>query len=82
MVPLPNPNQRWRQVGGCPPKTGCFLSQNRGFLGAKRSWNPFKTAKGRETIATFHVQLDFLVAKSPLLPSNSMICLRNGKKKG
>ena len=35
----------------------------------------------RETVATFHVRLDFAVLKSPLVPFNSTICPRNGPKR-
>ena len=32
-------------------------------------------------VCSLHVRLDFLVTKSPLLPSNSTICPRNGPQK-
>ena len=31
-------------------------------------------------LATLHMQLDFLVSKSPMRPSNSMMCPRNASK--
>ena len=40
-----------------------------------------ETAKRRQTAATIHVRLDFLLTKGPLVPSNSTICPRNGPKR-
>ena len=71
-----------RQVGRCPPKTAHFVPQNSlFFFGPKRPQSPFKSTKRRETVATLHVRLDLPVTRSPLLPSNSTICPRNGPQK-
>ena len=70
---------RGHQVGRCPPKTAYFVPQNTFSFGPQRPQNPFKMDKRRETGATFHVHLDFIVTKSPFLPSNSTICPRNGQ---
>ena len=54
------------------PKTASFCT--------KPLENLFETAKQKEMVATLHMQLDLLVSKSPLGPSNSTICSRNAPK--
>ena len=66
------------KFGGALPKLR-ILCPKTAFFGTKRPRNLVKTAKGRDTV-TIHVRLKFLVTKSPLLPSNSAICPRNGPK--
>ena len=68
-----------RQVRRCPPKTPLFVSQI-SLFGPKWPRNPFKMAKGGEKVCTLHVRFDFVITKSPLLPSNSKICRRNAPK--
>ena len=63
--------------GGALPNLR-ILCPKTAFFGPKQSRNPVKTAKRR--VATLHVRLDCPMTKSPLLPSNSTICLRNGPK--
>ena len=65
--------------GGALPKL-CILCPKTAFFGPKRPRNSFIMDKGREVVHTLHVRLDFLVTKSPLVPSNSTICPRNGPK--
>ena len=57
-----------------------ILCPKTAFLGPRLPQDPFKTAKRREAVRTLHVRLDLLVTKSPLLPSDSTICPRNGPK--
>ena len=65
--------------GGAIPKQR-ILCPKTDFCGPKRPRNPFKTAKRRETVATLYMLHDCPVTKSPLVPSNSTICPRNGPK--
>ena len=58
-----------------------ILCPKTAFLGPKRPENSVKTGKRRETVATFHVRLDFTMSKSPPVPFNSTICPRNGPKR-
>ena len=51
------------------------------LLAASRSSAPGHVGLGPPR-ATFDVRLDSIVTKSPLLPSNSTICPRNGPKMG
>ena len=71
------------KLGGALPKV-CIFCPKSAFFGPKRPRNRVKTAKGRETLRTLHVRLDFLVTSRPLLPSTSVICPRkkppNGQK--
>ena len=88
--PSPNPSfepktHRWRPGGRVPnrevPSQNCsFCALNQPFLAQNGPKNQRKTAKRRQTVTTLHVRLDFLVTKSPLLPSTSRICPRNGPK--
>ena len=55
---------------------------NTALFGPKRSRNPVKTAKQKQTVPTLHVRLDCAVTKSAFLPSSSTICRRNGPKNG
>ena len=64
---------RGRQVGRCPPKNAHFVPPN-------SPENPLKTAKQTELVCTLHVHIEFLMTKSPFLPSSSTICQRNGSK--
>ena len=90
-MPLPNPSfepktHRWRPQAVAPsrevPSQICaVLCPKTAFFGPKRPPNLVKTAKGRKTLAKLHVQLDFTVSKSPLVPFNSTICPRNGPKR-
>ena len=66
--------------GGALPKLR-ILCPKTTFFGPKRPPNPIKTAKRSETVAILHVQLDFTVSKSPLVPFNSTIRPRNGPKR-
>ena len=59
----------------------CNLGPKTAIFGPKQSWNPFKTAKERESVGTLHVRLDFPMSTSPLRPSNSTICPGNGPKR-
>ena len=88
MVPLPNPRFEpeihwWPSRGGGAksagtlPKSAQLRVKNSPFS-SKRALVRSKTAKRRQTAATLHVWLDFLVSKGPLLPSNSTIWRRNG----
>ena len=67
------------KLGGALLKLRIFCPKTP-FFALKQPWKPFKTPKQREVVATLHVRLDFPVTKSPLLPSNSTICPRNGPK--
>ena len=67
---------RGRQVGRCPPKSAQFW--------AKKRFSPKiapKPGQNTPTMAKCHLQLDFNVSKSPLVPFKSMICPRNGPKR-
>ena len=66
--------------GGALPKLRSFGPKTAIFR-PKQPYYRFKTAKRRQTAATLHVRLDFLVTKGPLVPSNSTICPRNGPKR-
>ena len=68
-----------RQVGRCPPKTAHFVPLNNLFWPQTA---PILSRNGqpRQTGPTLHVALDCRVPKSPLLPSSSTICPRNGPK--
>ena len=57
-----------------------ILCPSTAFFGPKRRRNPVSTAERRQTPRTLHVRLDCSVTKSPLLTSNSTICLRSGPK--
>ena len=91
MVALPNPSfepntHRWRPGAGAPsrevPSQNCaFFAPKQPFLAQNSPQTRNKTPKRRETVATLHVRLDFLVCKGPLVPSNSPKCLRNGPKR-
>ena len=70
---------RGHQAERCPCKAAHFAPPN-SFLCPKTARGPSKKAKGRERVFALHVCRDFLVTKSPLLPSNSAICPRNGQK--
>ena len=65
--------------GGALPKLR-ILCPKTSFFGPKRPQNPVKTDKRGETVAAFHMRLDCPLTKSPLLPSKSTICPRNGPK--
>ena len=65
-------------TGGLPKLR--ILCPKTAFFGPKWPRNQVKTARQRETIATLNVRLDCRMTKSPLLPSNSTICPRNGPK--
>ena len=71
--------QRWRPgTGFCnlgPKSAFVFFAQNH-----PRTKNA-KNAKCGEIVATLHMQLDFLVPKGPLGPSNSTICPRTAPKR-
>ena len=66
---LPNLHFKIRNLG---PKSALFCS--------KPPYNPLKTAKRREVVATLHMQLDFPMPKGPLGPSNSTICPQTAPK--
>ena len=55
------------------------MPQNRLFW-PKTAPNPVITAKGRQTVPTLHVRHHCPVNKSPVLPSSSTICPKNGPK--
>ena len=55
------------------PKTAIFRP--------KHPYYSFKTPKRRQTAATLHMRLDFLVTRGPLVPSNSTICPRDRPKR-
>ena len=65
--------------GGALPKLR-MLRPKAAFSGPKWPRNQLRTDKRRETVATGHVRLRCPVTESPLLPSNSTICPRNGPK--
>ena len=67
------------KLGGALPKLRSFGPKPAIFR-PKQPYSGFKIAKRRQTAATLHVRLDFLVTKGPLVPSNSTICPRNGPK--
>ena len=73
------PLGRGAKSGGALPKLR-ILYPKTAFFGPKQPSYPVKMEKQRETVATLHVRLDGRVTKSPLLPSNSAIRLRNGPK--
>ena len=50
--------------GGALPNLRSFRPKT-AFFGPKRPPNLVKTAKRRETVATLHVRLDFLVTEEP-----------------
>ena len=92
-MPLPNPSFEPKtsmvapraggaMSGGALPKLRIFCPKTAFFFGPKWPRNTFKMAKQRETVATRQVRLDLPVTKSPLLPSISTICPRNGPKNG
>ena len=91
MAALPNPsfqpkNHRWRPGAGAahwevPSQNCAFCAPNLPFLAPEGPRNLVKTTKGRDTFCTPHVRPEFLVTKSPFLPSNSAICPRNGPKR-
>ena len=58
-----------------------FCAPKQPFLAQKKPRNSVKTGKGRQTVPTLHVRLDFTVTKSSLSPPNSTICPRNGPKR-
>ena len=70
-----------RQVGRCPPKRAHFVRQKQSFFSAKWPPDQGKMPKQSETVDTLHVRLDFTVSKSPLVPFNTKVCLRNGPKR-
>ena len=70
---------RGRQVGRCPPKTAYFVPQNN-FFWPQTALILSPNGQTRQTVPTLHVRLDCRVTKSPLLPSTSTICPRNGPK--
>ena len=65
------------KLGGALPNLRIFGPKTAIFC-PKQPQNPHETPKRREKVATLHVQLDFAVSKSPLVPFNSTICPRNG----
>ena len=62
--------------GGTLPKLR-ILCPKTAFFGPKWPQNPIITAKRRQSLPTPHMCLDWLVNKSPFLPSSSTICPRN-----
>ena len=84
MVALPNlsfepKTTRGTKSGGALPKLR-ILCPKTTFFGPKWPQNPVKTAKRRQTVTTLHVRLDCRANKSPILPSSSTICPKNGPK--
>ena len=81
--PLPRPRKCRRRggatLGGALPKLRILCPKTALFC-PKRPRNPLKTAKRRQTVPILHVRLVCPVTKSPLLPSNSTLCRRNGSK--
>ena len=65
--------------GGALPKLR-ILCPKAAFFGPKRPQNPVITAKRRQRVPTLHMCLNWLVNKSPFLPSSSTICPRNSPK--
>ena len=65
--------------GGALPKLR-ILCPKTAFFGPKRPQNPVITAKRRPRVPTLHMFLNWLVNKSPFLPSSSTICPRNSPK--
>ena len=65
--------------GGALPKLR-ILCPKTAFFGPKRPQNRVITAKRRQRVPTLHMCLNWLVNKSPFLPSSSTICMRNGPK--
>ena len=90
-MPLPNSSfepetHRWRPGAVAPsrevPSQNCAVfGQKQPFFAQNGPQTRAKHPKRRETVARLHVQLDFAVSKSPLVPFNSTICPRNGPKR-
>ena len=88
---LPNPSfepetHRWRPGAWAPswevPSQICaVLGQKQPFFAQNSPSKGSKQPKRRQTAATLHVRLNFLVTKGSLVPSNSTICPRNGPKR-
>ena len=58
------------------------LGQELPFLTQKRPLKLLETTKQwKEMVSTLYVRLDFVVSKTPLVPSNSTICLRHTHKR-
>ena len=87
MVHLPNPSFEPKltgaapghgcRVGRCPQKTAHLCPKTAPpplFFFCR---NALKTEQQMEMVATLHMHLDFLVTKSPFVPSNSTICEGN-----
>ena len=72
---------RWRQVGRCPPKSAQFWAKNSHFFSPKTALVRVQNSQTKVNSCYTHVQLDFLVTKGHLVPSNSTICPRNGSKR-
>ena len=71
---------RWRQVGRCPPKSAGFWAKNSNFL-PKTALMRVQNSQTKANDYYTHVQLDILVTKGSLVPSNSTICPRNSPKR-
>ena len=90
-MPLPNPSfepesHRWPPGAVAPNREVSsqictILGQKQPFFAQKSPKTRAKRPKGRETVATPHLQYHFPVSKSPLVPFNSTICPRNGPKR-
>ena len=67
------------KLGGALPNLRCF-GPKEPFFAQNSPQNPGETPKGRETVATLHVRLDFTVSKGPLVPFKCTICPRKVPK--
>ena len=74
------PRCRGSKSGGALPNLRSFGPKTAIFR-PKQPPNPHETPKRREIVATLHVRLDFAMYRSPLVPSHSTICPRNGPKR-
>ena len=66
--------------GGALPNLRGFVPKNSLFW-PKTAPKPSQNGQTKGNGGTPHVQLDFTVSKSPLVPFNSTICPRNGPKR-
>ena len=64
-----------------PSRRAQFLAKNSQFSPKTALVRVQNSRKRRQTAATLHVRLDFLVTNGPLVPSNSTICPKNGPKR-
>ena len=88
MVPLPNPSfepkthqwrpEPWAPSWEVPSRISAALGQKIAIFRPKQPQSSSKMRKRSDIVATPHVQLDFTVSRSPLVPFNSTICPKNG----